>query len=112
MAEREQIIGGVHDGPLGIMTSGRSRTLSLSGLYWMTWISSFSKIKAPGVITRLAPTAKAFSSVIEMRPLPMSSIRFLIPVARLSPPVSRTWVGLGPSGNLLKDRQTRTRGHI
>ncbi len=71
------------------MTSGRSWTVGVAGAYWMSCISSFSYTTAPGVVARLRPTSKTFSSVVETRPLCASSIRFSTPFVKLSPRVSR-----------------------
>src|SRR6478752_5534700 len=49
---------------------------------------SFWKMTVPGVVATLAPTSKADSSVIEMRPLARSSVNNLRPSVRLLPPVS------------------------
>ena len=72
----------------GNITSGRLKTVGVTGLYWMSWISSFSKITAPSVTARFLPTSNIDSSVVEMRPLWTSSRSKRIPWARLSPPVS------------------------
>ena len=72
----------------GTITNGRFATLSVSGEYWISCMTSFSKTTAPGVMARLRPTSKADSSVIEMRPFSRSPIRFLMPCVMLSPCVS------------------------
>ena len=72
----------------GIITSGRAKTSAVRGAYWITWISSFSKITAPSVTAMFRPTSNALSSVIEMRPLARSLKNSAIPSARLAPPVS------------------------
>src|SRR6476660_7770062 len=51
----------------------------------MIW---FWKMTVPGVVATLAPTSKADSSVIEIRPLARSSVNNLRPSVRLLPPVS------------------------
>ena len=69
----------------GTMSSGRDATLSVSGAYWMICISSFSKITEPSEAATLVPTSKAVSSVMEMRPRRMSSIRLVRPACMVSP---------------------------
>ena len=54
----------------GTITSGRAVHLAAcAGVYWISWISSFSNTTAPGVTATLRPTSKAVSSVWLMRPL-------------------------------------------
>ncbi len=69
----------------GTSSSGRSYTVLVSGLYWMSWNSSFSNTTAPSVVATFPPTLNALSSVCEMRPLPMSASISAMPLARLSP---------------------------
>ncbi len=73
----------------GMITSGRSRTFAVVGVYWISWINWFWKTTLPGVIARLPPTSNAASSVIETRPLARSSVYSRNPSTRLAPPVSR-----------------------
>ncbi len=70
------------------MRRGRSRTVAVAGAYWMSCISSFSKITAPGVVAMSFPTSYAVSSVDETRPLARSSKNRFMPCMRLCPPVS------------------------
>ncbi len=71
----------------GTIRSGRSKTLAVSGVYWMSWIRSFSNTTAPSEAAMFSPTRKADSSVIEIWPFSTSAARFLMPSCRLSPPV-------------------------
>ena len=72
----------------GTITSGRSYTSSVVGVYWISWISSFWKTTLPGVVPTFSPTSNAVSSVIEIRPLARSSVNSRMPSTRLAPPVS------------------------
>ena len=69
----------------GTITKGRARTVGVVGVYWMSCITSFSYTTAPGVTAMLRPTAKADSSVCEMRPFSTSPIRFRSPCASAWP---------------------------
>ena len=62
--------------------------LGVVGVYWMSWISSFSNTTDPGVTARLRPTSKADSSVVVIRPLAKSSKNRFMPSVTLAPPVS------------------------
>ncbi len=67
----------------GTISSGRSRTLSVVGVYWMSCRSSFWKTTLPGVVARLRPSSKALGSVwlIFIR----SPDRFRSSASRLAP---------------------------
>src|SRR5258707_11211505 len=51
----------------GTIRSGVLSTSSVFGVYWINWMSSFSKITDPGVTARLPPTSNAASSTRVMR---------------------------------------------
>ncbi len=70
----------------GTITSGRSCTFSVAGLYWMSCSSSLSWTTEPCETAMFLPTSKALSSVIEMRPFSMSPSRFFMPSCSDSPP--------------------------
>ena len=72
----------------GTISNGRSYTLGVVGVYWTSWISSFSKTTLPGVVATLRPTSNAESSVIEMRPRARSCVNKRMPSIRLAPPES------------------------
>ena len=46
----------------GTIRSGRLSTVAVDGAYWMSCISSFSKITLPGVSARLRPTSNILES--------------------------------------------------
>ena len=46
----------------GTISSGRLSTVAVDGAYWMSCISSFSKITLPGVSARLRPTSNILGS--------------------------------------------------
>ena len=72
----------------GTISSGRLRTFAVAGWYWISWISSFSNTTSPAVTARLRPTSNADSSLMDTRPSSTSSIRWRMPVCKLSPWVS------------------------
>ena len=74
------------------MSSGRLRTTSVVGTYWMSCIRSFSKTTLPGVTATFSPSLNFSRSVILIRSRPWprsrSSSMFESPCTRFSPPVS------------------------
>ena len=72
----------------GTNSNGRSYTLAVSGLYSISWNSSFSNTTAPSVVATLRPTSKTLSSVCDTWPCWMSCHRCLQALAMLSPLVS------------------------
>ena len=72
------------------MSTGRSRTLPLAGVYWISSATSSRSTTAPGVRARSRPTCKACGSAIEgMPPLcRRSPAQLRTPRVRLRPPVS------------------------
>ena len=72
----------------GTTSNGRSWTCAVLGVYWMSWIRSFSNTTLPGLVATLRPTSKAVSSVIDTRPLAKSSMNRRVPSTRLAPPLS------------------------
>ena len=72
----------------GTSRNGRSCTLAVSGLYSISWNSSFSNTTAPSVVATLRPTSNRLSSVIDTWPCRMSCSMFFTPLARLSPCVA------------------------
>ena len=53
----------------GTNSIGRSWTLAVSGLYSISWNSSFSNTTAPSVVATLRPTSNTLSSVCDTWPL-------------------------------------------
>ncbi len=68
----------------GTITRGVFSTAAVCGVYWISWINSFSKTTEPGGTARLPPTSNADSSTRVIRPFCISSIRFFIPDERLA----------------------------
>jgi len=72
----------------GTISRGRLATLGVRGSYWISCISSFSKITWPALVAMFLPTSKTLSSVMEIRPFSMSAIRFWMPAVMLWPLLS------------------------
>ncbi|MCY1309697.1 hypothetical protein D9M70_598180 [compost metagenome] len=73
----------------GTISSGLAATWLVSGVYWISCMSSHSNTTDPCETATLRPISNADSSVMAMRPCCMSAIRFAKPARRLSPPDSR-----------------------
>ena len=72
----------------GTNSIGRWCTLAVSGLYSMSWNSSFSNTTAPSLVATLRPTSNTISSVCDTGPLRRSLHSCCMPCATLSPLVS------------------------
>jgi hypothetical protein len=72
----------------GTISSGRSATLAVSGLYSISWNSSSSKTTAPSVVATLRPTSNCVVSVWDTCPWRRSFHRSCMPWTMLWPPVS------------------------
>ena len=72
----------------GQISSGVFSTVGVDGAYWMSCISSFSKITLPGVTARLLPTSNFSASDWRIfrspPPASMSSASICMPRARFS----------------------------
>ena len=72
----------------GTISSGRLATFAVVASYCRSSISALRKTTLPGVTARLRPSANADSSLIVIRPLPMSPAKLLSPATTLAPSVS------------------------
>ena len=72
----------------GTNNIGSACTLAVSGLYSISWNSSFSNTTAPSLVATLRPTSKPLSSVCDMWPCSMSFHSSCMPWVMLSPLVS------------------------